>query len=60
VNTYILVVISLLSVIVYSFTTGIMYERDNLHKAAITHNCGQYNPDSGLFEWLPVNEGTRP
>lgn len=63
-NTYILVAISLLAAIIFSiifsFTTVLTYEQARFQKSVIAHHCGQYNPQSGLFEWLPINEGTRP
>lgn len=58
-NTYILVAISLLAAIIFSFATVLTYERERFQKSVIAHHCGQYNPQSGLFEWLPINEGTR-
>lgn len=54
------VIFIILIAIVYSFAMGMVYEQHLYQLEAIRHNCGQYNPQSGSFEWLPINEGTRP
>lgn len=33
------------------FVLGANFSEENMMKLAIKHQCGQYNPQTGNFEW---------